>query len=374
MNILFLGHSCLATGAERVLLDILNDVPTENNQVFLVLPTSAPDNFSCLIRSEKKIKIKKVSYKNVSSNNLKSLICLLYNVWGLIILFHHIKKHKVDLLYVNTSVNLLGVLLINFVKIRTVWHVHEQPNINIKVISGNLKWIYRKAFKRHNKFNLLFTSAMAQQNWERELNMTIEKYLIANPPVRNLPVYSKRDNKNVTVFGYLGTLHQSKNLILLIESFSVLKHETDSLIALLICGNGPLLASLKEKAIQLDIFEYVKFQQYTDDIMSFYSQIDILVQPSFNESWGMVIIEAISLKIPTIITSESGVAQLLVQDTEALIIDPNSKKELCQKMGMILNPNIRNSISSNAFKKIEKLNLSSSFYTTISHAIFSKKS
>lgn len=374
MNILFLGHSCLATGAERVLIDILNSTPTENDQVLLVLPTSAPDNFSCLIKSNKKVKIRKVSYKNVSSNNFKSLICLLYNVWGLIILFYQIKKYKIDLLYVNTSVNLLGVLLINIVKIKTVWHVHEQPNINIKVISENLKWIYRKAFRRHNKFNLLFTSEMAHQNWERELGITIEKYLIANPPVRNFPTHSKLGNKNTIVFGYLGTLHQSKNLILLIESFSVLKHETDSLIELLICGNGPLLPTLIEKAIQLDVFECVKFRQYTDDVMSFYSLIDILVQPSLNESWGMVIVEAISLKIPTIITCESGVAQLLVQDNESLIIDPNSKTELYQKMKMVLNPSIRNFISSNAFKKIEKINLSSTFYTTISHAIFSKQS
>lgn len=366
MKILFISHSSLATGSERVLADIINS-RINSDKCYVSMPKGKRDDLTSIINNCIKIKL---YYKNVSTSNLKSLICCLYNLPSLIYLSIFLIIKKIDLIYVNTSVNLLGVLLCLILKKNVVFHIHEQPNTNIKVISNLLFPIYRRFFHKKN-VKLVFTSLRCKESWEKELNVKLDLYEIVNPPIRNIELNCNHllQEENKITYGYLGTFHSSKNIIVLLKAFALLVENSDKNISLLLFGSGPLIEEIHVNIEALGIKDKVKVLSYSEDVSLFYSMIDVLVQPSLNESWSMVVVESMNLKIPTIVTIESGIADLLVHEKDSLLINPLDINEIYMSMKKMLYFDFRDSVAKNAYEKYCSLDLNNVFHKKINDII-----
>ena len=372
MNILYISHSSLATGSESVLISTINGIEKKDiDNQYLVIPYSKTNNFSKQITKGRILKQYILPFKSIGNKTVKSICCLIYNLYSILFICSIVKKKNISLVYVNTSANIAGAVAAWISGRKVVWHIHEQPNRNTSVIPSSFQFLYRAMFL-NNRFKMVFTSRKALAGWEEELNCEIENYTIINPPTKEIVGYTKHQ-ADIFTYGYIGTLVESKNLITLIECFEKIVRYSEKKTRLLIFGSGPLLSEIQETVKQLDISQYVEIKDFNSDVSSFYSSIDVLVQPSYNESWGMVIIEAISLQIPAIITKESGVADILTDNTECLLIDPCSKTELFEKMKLILEDQpLRESIGRNAYRKYKEMNLTNSFKNSVYKIIYDK--
>ncbi len=127
--------------------------------------------------------------------------------------------------------------------------------------------------------------------------------------------------------GFLGGLsNTNKGLDVLLKSIFLIK---DRNILLHIGGNGTLLNSYKEMAKALGLESNCIFygEILRNNIRDFYSKLDIFVLPSRYETFGIVLIEAMSCGVPVISTKCGGPQEIVTKET-GMLIDKNSPEDL----------------------------------------------
>lgn len=88
--------------------------------------------------------------------------------------------------------------------------------------------------------------------------------------------------------------------------------------------------SLKESKLLSTFFKVIglsknlEFLEPTDNILEYYKSLDCLVLPSKNEAFGLVALETMSCGKPCIISSTTGVAEIINHNENGLIFNRNS--------------------------------------------------
>jgi glycosyltransferase involved in cell wall biosynthesis len=95
----------------------------------------------------------------------------------------------------------------------------------------------------------------------------------------------------------LGRLVASKNLAFLLD---VLASLADLPWILDLVGDGPERVRLEQQAARLGLTGRIRFHGQRDDVAPFYEQADLFVFPSRLESFGLVVLEAMSFGVPTL--------------------------------------------------------------------------
>ncbi len=154
-------------------------------------------------------------------------------------------------------------------------------------------------------------------------------------------------NPNQATILFVGNLIKRKNIELIIEAKKFLKTKCN----LIIIGDGPLAKELKEK-----VDKYEKNNQLTDvyfigarkDIHKIIPTSDLLILPSFTESFGLVLIEALACGKPVIGSNIGGIKEIITPDV-GLLINPNDEMNLAESIDKILTDNqLREKFKSNA--------------------------
>ncbi len=114
-------------------------------------------------------------------------------------------------------------------------------------------------------------------------------------------------------FLFVGRLIDVKNLPLLIKAFGILKKDEKLKDwGLIIVGNGDLEIELK--ALASEFSQDITFYDSVpwNHVPQFYVQADCLVLPSFSETWGLVVNEAMICGLSVIVSDQCGCAPDLV--------------------------------------------------------------
>lgn len=136
--------------------------------------------------------------------------------------------------------------------------------------------------------------------------------------------------------GCPGRLVADKNHELVIKSIPVLIHKTKS-VKLYIAGDGPYKSNLQQLVKELNLQDHVVFLGLlsSNQMVTFYKNMDLVVLPSKHEAFGLVFIEAIALGVPVLISSQFGSLSFVNQDSfdlKPFIFDPYSLEDLTEKM------------------------------------------
>ena len=146
---------------------------------------------------------------------------------------------------------------------------------------------------------------------------------------------------------FVGNVIKRKNVDLLLEA----KKEMKTKANLVIVGDGPELSKLKDKANNAETageLENVYFTGARKDIEDVIPSCDLLVLPSFTESFGLVLIEALSCGKPVIGSNIGGIKEIITEDV-GLLIDPNDSTDLANAIDRILeDDDLREKFKSNA--------------------------
>lgn len=116
---------------------------------------------------------------------------------------------------------------------------------------------------------------------------------------------------------FVGQLTARKGLDILIQAFQQVCAQNDR-VSLLLVGEGPLQAELQEMARTMDLASRIFFRGYVPraDLPRTYALSDVFVLPSWYDTFGVVILEAMACGLPIITTSSVGAAQDLVREGE----------------------------------------------------------
>ncbi len=94
----------------------------------------------------------------------------------------------------------------------------------------------------------------------------------------------------------------------------------------------------------------VIFAGSNTEVWKYYAASDALVLPTFNEAFGLVILEAMSSALPVLVSSLAGASELVKDGVNGLIInDPSDALEIAAKLGtMLFDENLRMSLGKEA--------------------------
>lgn len=122
--------------------------------------------------------------------------------------------------------------------------------------------------------------------------------------------YNKERSEYLRV-GYLGRLQQKqKNVLVLVPFFNTLIKDVKN-AKLIIKGDGPELPAIKSQISKYKLDSYVTLLSWSDDIESFFSNIDILILPSYFEGVSLVMLQSLIRHVPVIGTNNGDFRDVL---------------------------------------------------------------
>lgn len=159
--------------------------------------------------------------------------------------------------------------------------------------------------------------------------------------------YSVEDNRVVLFAGRLTT---QKGLNYLLGAIpSIIKALPD--VKLFIVGEGPEEVTLKREAARLGVSSNIVFigKVSHEEMPELYSVADVFVSPSLSESFSNVMLEAMAMQNPLVIT-KVGVAPEILEDYKtALLIQPADSRTLASKIiELLMNPALSRSLGRKA--------------------------
>jgi glycosyltransferase involved in cell wall biosynthesis len=132
---------------------------------------------------------------------------------------------------------------------------------------------------------------------------------------------------------FVGSLIERKGISFLLQAFSRACADRPS-IRLRIIGSGPLRKKLRQQAAQLGLRERVEFVGFVQpsELPREYARADVFVLPSLEDTFGVVVVEAMASGTPVICSPLAGVSAYLQNGRDAFIVDPNDPDLLAERI------------------------------------------
>lgn len=139
----------------------------------------------------------------------------------------------------------------------------------------------------------------------------------------------KLTDKPIVLF--VGNLIKRKNVDSLLEAKKIANND----YYLVIVGDGPLFKKLRKKVEDENIRDVI-FTGSRNDVEEIIPSCDVLILPSFSESFGLVLIEALACGKPVIGSNVGGISEI-INDDVGLLINPNKISSIAKAVDNIVN-------------------------------------
>lgn len=150
-------------------------------------------------------------------------------------------------------------------------------------------------------------------------------------------IKGEKENSKFRI-GFVSHLSQHKGWERLLEAFIVLNRMYPNKFELVIAGAGNQNneAKLKTKIFDENLEAEVKYLGYVPDAsVNVIPLLDVLVLPSLNEGFGLVVVEAMAQGIPAIVSSDGGMKEIIQDNYNGLLLYDNSVNEIVEKIKYI---------------------------------------
>lgn len=162
------------------------------------------------------------------------------------------------------------------------------------------KW-YFEWFHKKSKYMLCSSKSSAKE--QRNLNAVV----LDKGYDKCFSFYNKIRDDDVTLL-YVGRISKEKN----IEKFLNLDFKNHELnFKKVVVGNGPELESLKSKYPEVEFAGY----KFHNELADYYKNADVFVFPSTNDTFGIVVLEAMACGTPVAAFNVTGPRDQIIEGT-----------------------------------------------------------
>lgn len=256
-----------------------------------------------------------------------------------------------------------------------ILHIHTPSRIGKLVAFFGFVLNYKILFKFPNEKMLDSLSFLDRVSWKGLFKAvdtfvvleedTQQKLLELKVPARKIfYIYNgveindkKRteNNRESLKLIFVGRLEKQKKCDDLIKAASILKDKQLD-FKLLIIGDGSLREDLEKLVDSLSLNNIVQFSGYQKDTLSYMQDADILILPSENEGMSNVLLEAISIGLPIIVTDVGSSRIQVGSFGEQFLCPVNNPDCLADKIyNLSLNDALRDDYGSYLYERAQKL-------------------
>lgn len=297
MKIAFFLPDLYGGGAERVVVLLANAL-AKKHTVYLILVRKSGDLFSLV---DKKVNLIVLNKKSV----YKSFFAL----------YKKLKKIKPDIVIsALDTANLISLFVSKLLEIKHISTIHDYFSKKYSIFMR----IILKLLKFSDK--VVSVSKGVQKDLEK---FGIKSVVIYNPVISSLKK-SKKENVIVSI----GRLESVKDFKTLIDAFNMLNLKDYKLYIL---GKGSLENELKSYANN----ENIIFPGFVD-VNKYLSKAKLLVNSSLSETFGLVIVEALSYCVNVVATKTDGAKEILENGKYGFLVPIKNPKKLAETIKFAL--------------------------------------
>ena len=119
--------------------------------------------------------------------------------------------------------------------------------------------------------------------------------------------------------------------------------------------NGHFVQTLRTRIREKDLEKKFFFTGFLEDVPSALALMKVLAVPSWEEPFGLVVLEAMAAGVPVVATDLGGPAEILENGVNGLLVKPRAPQELAGAIASILSdPERANTLSSNALQCVQE--------------------
>jgi sugar transferase (PEP-CTERM/EpsH1 system associated) len=146
--------------------------------------------------------------------------------------------------------------------------------------------------------------------------------------------------KDYLIIGTVGRIAAVKDQLTLLKAFDLLVKSGSDIsdkLRLVIVGDGPLFAALKEQVHDLGLDEKVWLAGDRKDIPALLRSMDIFVLPSLGEGISNTVLEAMATGLPVVATRVGGNPELIDDQNTGVLVPVGNSEELARVLLDIVN-------------------------------------
>lgn len=120
------------------------------------------------------------------------------------------------------------------------------------------------------------------------------------------------------VLGFVGNEFERKGLTLVAEALAALPGHV---CVIAVGGTEKMIKKAASDARQLGVSERLFFVGKKNDLLEYYSAFDLMLLPSKQEAWPLVLLEAMACGVPCVATAVSSVPEFVKDDVNGYLVD-----------------------------------------------------
>jgi glycosyltransferase involved in cell wall biosynthesis len=161
------------------------------------------------------------------------------------------------------------------------------------------------------------------------------------------------------IVGVLGRLDPQKGQEILLRAIPALTKQHRDIHILFAgdetAGEPGYKTHLEQLGNSLSIRNRVIFLPFTDDVPRLLAALDLFVLPSYEETYGLVIIEAMAMNRAVIATNAGGVPEIVRNGKTGLLVEPRDVEGLaCAVHRVLSNAKLRSAITRSARVEVQR--------------------
>ncbi len=321
-------HSLTGGGAERTVVNIINNLERESFEVVLVLGSKKNNDYIDFVSKDIKVK-----YLNCD----RLRYCLLK-------LKKSIKEEKPDLLFSTLNNNNIILLLAKIFTLKKIpTFVRETNNRTQSGKSSKLNKLVTYILYNFVSNKVIALSKGVKEDLYKNFHINNKKIeVIYNPieveKIKKISQEMVEDTDKVNgekLIIAVGRLVEQKDFYTLIEAFNLVSKEVNA--KLLILGKGPLENDLKDLSKKLGINDRIVFLGFNKNPYKYMKGADVFALSSKWEGFGHVIVEAMATGTPVISTEcKSGPAEIIKNNKYGILVPVGNYELLAKEITQLL--------------------------------------
>lgn len=238
-----------------------------------------------------------------------------------------------------------------------ITHPLNSPSILNLIGYPREKVPYQKAIIDQFTATISISNNVAQK-WQIAMGANLKNNFISRPAVK---VALEKSTLNRKIFNhcgpnivFAGRIIKRKGLTTLIDALALLRNKYPT-IKVYILGDGPFKKELIEYIEHFHLKPYIIFLGHKENVGEYFANADACVFPS-EEGEGLmgVVLEAMYCGGAIITTKSNGNEEIIVDQKEGLIIEPNNKSALAKAIDFIIsNPTWSKEVKIRAIRRAQ---------------------